>query len=268
MRETASKNLPLAWLALLCVGAVLAPHMLQDPLAIELSNVNSSFQLEHLLGTDELGRDVLSRLLHAARATLLVTAGATLLDMLIATVVGLVAGYRGGWLDRALVVVIDLFWTVPFVVFVVLVISITGVNTLSLIVAIAAINWVTAARVIRAEAVRLRDQPFVRAAQAFGFSPLRVIAQHIFPALGRTLASLTAYTALEVLTLETGLAFIGLSLPAPTPTWGGMLSEGLNYLDSAWWLVFVPAGAITLTLISLQTLARLFENSQLSHDSL
>lgn len=261
MREKISKGIPFAWLTLLCAGAVVAPLVFPDPLAVDLSHVSSSFQLEHLLGTDELGRDVLSRLLHAARATLFVTVGATLLDMLIATAVGLIAGYHGGWLDRALVVVIDLFWTVPFVVFVVLVVSLTGVSTLSLILSIAAINWVSAARVVRAEAVRLRDQPFVRAAQAFGFSPYWVIAQHILPALGRTVAALTAYTAIEVLTLETGLAFIGLSLPAPTPTWGGMLSDGLNYLDSAWWLVFVPAGAITFTLISLQSLARIFEGS-------
>lgn len=252
--------LSIVWLAILVAGALVVPWVLPDPVAIDLNHVGSAFGLSHPAGTDELGRDVLSRLLHAARATLVVTVGATLLDMLIAATIGLFAGYHGGWLDRVLGVVIDLFWTVPFVVFVVLIISITGVNTASLILSIAAINWVTAARIIRAEGARLRQQPFVRAAEAFGFSPACIIVEHIVPALGRTLAALTAYTAIEVLTLETGLAFIGLSLPAPTPTWGGMLSDGLNYLDSAWWLVFLPAGAITITLISLQSLGRVFEH--------
>lgn len=260
MFRSLGSTIAILWLMLLGIGSGLAPYLLKDPLAVDLNHTDTSFQLDHPLGTDELGRDVLSRVFNAARETLFVTVGATILDMLIATGVGLVAGYRGGWADRAVAIVIDLFWTVPLVVFVVLIISVVGVSALSLVLSIAAINWVTAARIIRAESRRLGAQPFIQAAEAYGFGPIRVIIQHLLPAMARLIASLTAYTAIEVLTLETGLAFIGLSIPAPTPTWGGMLAEGLTYISSAWWLVFVPAGAITLTLISLQFLGRSVEN--------
>lgn len=248
------------WLLALVLGALGVTWMLPDPLAVDLDWLQSPPDLTHLGGTDELGRDVFSRLLHAARATLLVTIGATLLDIVLALLFGVLAAYRGGWADRALGLLIDFFWSVPFVVFVVLIISLTGVSILSLILTIGGINWVTAARVVRAETGRLRHQPFIQAAEAFGFSPLQIIFLHLLPALGLTILTLSAYTAIEVLTLETGLAFIGLSLPAPMPTWGGMLADGLNYLDSAWWLAFLPAGTITLTLISLQSLGRAIEH--------
>jgi len=252
------------WLASLwLIGLVLAAFglswFLPDPLMVDLEWLQSSPNLSHWGGTDELGRDVLARLLHAARPTLLVTAGATVLDIALALLLGILAAYRGGMADRALGLTIDFFWSVPFVVFVVLIISLTGVSIISLILTIGGINWVTAARIIRAETGRLRHQSFIQAAEAFGFSPAQIIALHLLPALRLTALTLAAYTAIEVLTLETGLAFIGLSLPAPTPTWGGMLASGLNYLDSAWWLACLPAGAVTLTLISLQSLGRTIE---------
>ncbi len=248
------------WLSALVLGALGVSWILPDPLAVDLDWLQSAPSLAHLGGTDELGRDVLARVLYAARPTLLVTTGATVMDILLALLFGVLAAYHGGWMDRGLGLVIDFFWSVPFVVFVVLIISLTGVSILSLILTIGGINWVTAARIIRAETGRLRHQPFIQAAEAFGFSPLQIIFLHLLPALRLTVLTLAAYTAIEVLTLETGLAFIGLSLPAPMPTWGGMLSVGLSYLDSAWWLPFLPAGAITFTLISLQSLGRAIEH--------
>jgi peptide/nickel transport system permease protein len=256
------------WFALVWLGALVifasagTKLLLPDPLAVDLGQALRSPSWTYWVGSDELGRSVLSRLVHAARSTLLVTTGATALDILLAAVIGMVAAYRGGLADRALSFAIDLFWSVPFVVFVVLVVSIVGVSVPTLIVAIGAINWVTAARVIRAETARLRRQDFIRAAEAFGFSPGAILAQHLLPNLRATLLTLTAYGAIEVLTLETGLAFIGLSLPAPNPTWGGMLADGLSYFSSAWWLVVCPAGAITLTLFCLLLVARHFEDAR------
>ncbi|MGH8549176.1 MAG: ABC transporter permease [Methylococcales bacterium] len=250
------------WLAALVLGAAGVSWLLPDPLAVDLDWLQSPPGLEHLGGTDELGRDVLARVLHAARPTLLVTAGATALDIVLALLLGMLAAYRGGWADRLLGLAIDFFWSVPFVVFVVLIISLTGVSIASLILTIGGINWVTAARVIRAETGPLRNLPFIQAAQAFGFSSVQIIVLHLLPALRLTVLTLAAYTAIEVLTLETGLAFIGLSLPAPTPTWGGILAGGLNYLGSAWWLTCLPAAAVTLTLISLQSIGRGMEQSR------
>ncbi len=253
----------LTWLGLL-VGAALCVKLLplHDPFQVNLQYALNHPSSSHLVGTDELGRDVLSRILHGAQSTLLVTGGATLLNMLLGLILGMTAGYRGGLADRLLGLTIDLFWSIPFAVFVVLIMSIIGVHIWSLVLTIGGINWVTSARIIRAETKQLRNEDFVRAAQAFGFSPLQIIFWHILPSLKRTLFALSAYTAIEVLTLETGLAFIGLSLPAPSPTWGGLLADGLSYLSSAWWLVAASAGFITITLASLQVLARSFERKQ------
>lgn len=260
MRKIFGFRLAIIWFSLLGMGVLATCFEMTDPLQVDLSRLLSHPDMAHPAGTDELGRDVFVRLLHAASATLLVTVGATLLDMLLAILMGLIAAYHGGLADRMLAVTIDLFWTVPFVVFVVLFVTVFGVSIASLIVSIAMINWVTAARIIRAEATHLRQETFVRAAESFGFSPLQVIMKQIVPVLVPTLLSLTAYTAIEVLTLETGLAFLGLSLPAPTPTWGGMLADGLSYLNSASWLVLAPALAISLTLICFQLLAKHYEH--------
>lgn len=265
MRKLSRKitMMAIAWLSLLLIAIVCLKFLpLHDPLEVNLSSILHKPNFNYLIGTDELGRDVLSRMLHAAQATFLVTGGATLLNMLLALTLGMVAAYRGGIADRLLGLTIDLFWSVPFTVFVVLIISMVGVHIWSLILTIGGINWVTSARVIRAETQQLRHQDFVRAAEAFGFTPLKIIFIQLLPNLKKTLLALTAYTAIEVLTLETGLAFIGLSLPAPEPTWGGLLAEGLSYLSSAWWLVTTTTIFISLTLASLQVLARSFEQDQ------
>ncbi len=241
-------------LVLLTSGVDALP--LADPVTPDLVATLSAPTRTHLAGTDELGRDVISRVLHAGRSTLLVVVGATVVSLLIATVLGALAGYIGGVVDAFVGIGIDLLWSVPFVIFVVLLISITGVSTLSLIFTIGMLNWVGAARVIRGEIVRLRDSDFVFAAQAQGYSRLTILAREIIPNLRTTLLTLAAYSAIEVLTLETGLAFLGLSLPAPAPTWGGMLSDGLSYFSTAWWIVITTCFAITATLASLQLLAR------------
>lgn len=258
------KKLALLWIALLAIAAFTSDALpLPDPLDLDLAVALMPPNPDHWLGTDELGRDLLSRTLAAAQSTLIVTAAATALNLGIGTLLGIAAGFFGGWIDAIVLFIVDLFWSVPFVVFAVLIVSVTGASTVSLIVTIGLINWVTAARVVRAEASRLRDLDFVRTARAFGFSTRDVLLRQIGPNLMSTVAALTAFTAIEVLTLETGLAFLGLSLPAPSPTWGGLLAEGLDYLTSAWWIVAFTAALITLTLAALQILSRGMESTRL-----
>ena len=249
------------WLAALVLGASSASLFLPDPLAVDLEELQAPPGATHWAGTDELGRDMLARVLNAARATLLVTTGATVLDIALAVLCGVLAAYRGGWADQCLGFTIDFVWSVPFIVFVVLIIALVGVSIPSLILTIGGINWVVAGRVLRTETTKVCRQPFIQVAEAFGFSSLQIIGYHLLPALRRTVLTLSAYTAIEVLTLETGLAFVGLSLPAPTPTWGGLLANGLNYLGSAWWLAAWPTLFILLTLVSLQAVAHHFERS-------
>jgi len=250
----------LTWLGLIVLLAATAPLLpLPDPLAVDLASATAPPSVAHLVGTDELGRDVLSRLLHAAGSTFFIVGGATSLSLLIAIVLGTFAGFVGGWVDVAVRISVDLLWSVPFVVFVVLIVSVVGVSHASLIVTIGVLNWVGASRVIRSEVARMRDAEFVVAARAHGYSPLSVLVREVLPNLRRSLVTLAAYGAIEVLTLETGLAFVGLSLPAPTPTWGGILAAGLSYFSTAWWLVIGTSLAITLTLGALQMVARSME---------
>jgi peptide/nickel transport system permease protein len=252
----------LGWLAFVGFLALTAPLLpLPGPLDLDLSSVASPPSSGHLIGTDELGRDVLARLVSAAGATLLIVSGATVVSMLIALILGSAAGLIGGWMDSAVKLAVDLLWTVPFVVFVVLIISVVGISPLSLILSIGVINWVGAARVLRGEVAKLRDADFIVAARARGGAPLAILIADILPSLRNSVAILAAYTAVEVLTLETGLAFVGLSLPAPRPTWGGMLADGLTYFSTAWWLVASVSIAITATLAALQTLARSLERA-------
>jgi ABC-type dipeptide/oligopeptide/nickel transport system permease subunit len=226
-----------------------------------LAHAASPPSLAHLAGTDELGRDVFSRLLHAAGSTLQIVAGATALSLGIAILLGMVVGFRGGWPDVLVRLGVDLLWSVPFVVFVVLIVGVVGVSKLTLIATIGVINWVGPARVIRAEAARLRDADFVTAARAYGYPRRMILLHELLPNLRRSILTLAAYGAIEVLTLETGLAFVGLSLPAPAPTWGGMLADGLSYFSTAWWIVVATSAVITATLASLQVAARWVERT-------
>lgn len=252
----------LAWILTLISLALLANWLpLADPISINLQQARVPPSHAAWFGTDELGRDVLSRWIFASRPTLLVTFGASALQLALGILLGTIAGYKGGMADRAISTLIDFFWSVPFVVFVILVVSIIGVTVPIMILSIAAINWVTSARIIRAEIATLKQREFVRTARAFGASERSIAFQYILPNLRFVLLTLAAYGAVEVLTLETGLAFLGLSMPAPRPTWGGLLSEGASYFTSAWWLVAVSAGAITLTLASFQSLAQGFERT-------
>lgn len=248
------------WIALIVSLAVLASYLpLGNPLAINLSRMLLPPNAHAWAGTDQLGRDVLSRLIFASRESLVVIAGAASLSILLGALLGGTAGYLGGIADRVLGILIDLSWSIPFVVFIVLVVSVVGVSPLTLILSIGLLNWVGSARVFRALTASLRKQDFVRTARAYGYGKWQIAVHTVLPNLRSPLLALSAYAAVEVLTLETGLAFIGLSLPAPAPTWGSMLADGATYFSAAWWLVAAAAIVVTVTLASFQALAHYFE---------
>jgi peptide/nickel transport system permease protein len=256
--------LAITWIATILIVAVFRQWLpLSDPLNVDLGAMLTPPGTRHWLGTDELGRDLLARLFAAARATFIITAGATALNLVLGALLGGISGFLGGWWDVLLSFLIDLFWSVPFLIFVVLIVSVTGVSVPTLILTIGLINWVTPARIVRAETLRLREMEFVRTARAFGYTQSSVFLREILPNLRTTLVALLAFSAIEVLTLETGLAFLGLSLPEPTPTWGGLLASGLSYLASAWWITVFTAVLIILTLASLQMLSRGLDTARL-----
>jgi peptide/nickel transport system permease protein len=167
---------------------------------------------------------------------------------------GLIAGWYGRWLDPLINGLINLFWSIPFAIFAILILAITGPRTWSIILVIAAVNWVSSARIFRAEALRLRSEPFVRSARGRGFSASHILFFEVIPNLYSTSIILLGLGGAETLSLESGLAYLGMSLPPPLPSWGGMMNEGLAFLSTGSWIALLPAFAIVATLASWRTL--------------
>jgi peptide/nickel transport system permease protein len=259
------KRVSLCYLILLLLLVLLADRLpLRDPLAIDMMHSLQPPSVNFLAGTDLLGRDLLSRLIFAGKSTLMITVFATILSIAIGIVMGIGAGFMGG-LWRVLVdFCIDLFWSLPFVVFVILIVAILGTSPLVLILSIGGINWVTSARILRDETATLKKQGFIQTMRAFGFKDSTIAFVHLLTNLKPTILSLLAYAAVEVLVLETGLAFLGLSKPPPQPTWGGLLADGLSYFSSAWWMPIAPTIAIIITIGSFHVLAKYHEKTAIN----
>jgi len=203
----------------------------------------------HLLGTDHLGRDVLSRTIYGARVSLLVGFAAVVVGGLVGATLGLLAGFRGGWADSVIMTLADAQLAFPFILLAIGIIAVLGPSFSTLIVVIGLSGWVTYARVLRSQVLVLRSYEFVDAIHALGGSVARVIARHILP---NVLSSLVVIATLELaraIVLEATLSFLGLGVQPPTPSWGGMVHEGREYLDSAWWISTAPGIVLMLTSI-------------------
>jgi len=201
----------------------------------------------HVLGTDHLGRDVLSRLIWGARVSLVVGFAAVAVGGLAGTVLGLVAGFRGGLTDAAIMTVADAQLAFPFVLLAIGIIAVLGPSLPTLIVVVGLSGWVAYARVLRGQVLVLRSREFVDAIHALGGSTVRVVLRHVLP---NVLSSLVVIATLELaraIVLEATLSFLGLGVQPPTPSWGGMVHEGREYLDSAWWIATFPGLVLMLT---------------------
>jgi len=203
----------------------------------------------HLLGTDHLGRDVFSRVVYGARVSLLVGFAAVIVGGLVGASLGLLAGFRGGWADIVIMTLADAQLAFPFILLAIGIIAVLGPSFTTLIVVIGLSGWVTYARVLRSQVLVLRSREFVDAIHALGGSVARVIARHVLP---NVLSSLVVIATLELaraIVLEATLSFLGLGVQPPTPSWGGMVHEGREYLDSAWWISTAPGIVLMLTSI-------------------
>ena len=201
----------------------------------------------HLLGTDHLGRDVLSRVIWGARVSLVVGFAAVLVGGLVGATLGVVAGYRGGWTDSVIMTVADAQLAFPFILLAIGIIAVLGPSFPTLVVVIGLSGWMSYARVLRAQVLVLRSREFVDAIHALGGSVARVVTRHIVP---NVLSSLVVIATLELarsIVLEATLSFLGLGVQPPTPSWGGMVHEGREYLDSAWWISTFPGLVLMLT---------------------
>ncbi|MBM4441562.1 MAG: ABC transporter permease [Candidatus Rokubacteria bacterium] len=248
--------LALAFVGALFVMAVAAPVLApQDPVRQSLRvrlkppTLEAADGRAHLLGTDHLGRDVLSRVIYGSRVSLMIGFAAVAVGSLIGSTLGIAAGYRGGWADTIIMTLADAQLAFPFILLAIGIIAVLGPSFPVLVLVVGLSGWMTYARVLRAQVLVVRSREFVDAIHALGGSTLRVILRHILP---NVLSSLVVIATLELaraIVLEATLSFLGLGIQPPTPSWGGMIQEGREYLDSAWWISTFPG--LTLMLSSL-----------------
>jgi peptide/nickel transport system permease protein len=242
------------FVALLAVMAAAAPWLApQDPTRQSLRarlvapTLDASDERAHVLGTDHLGRDVLSRMIYGARVSLLVGFAAVVVGGLVGAGLGIVAGYRGGWTDTAIMTVADAQLAFPFILLAIGIIAVLGPSFPTLIAVIGLSGWVDYARVLRSQVLVLRSREFVDAIQALGGSLPRIVGRHIVPNVLSSLVVIATLQLARAIVLEATLSFLGLGIQPPTPSWGGMVQEGREYLDSAWWISTFPGLLLMLT---------------------
>ena len=245
----------LAYLLVVHLVAVLAPWVApHEPEAMDLLNQFSPPSREHLLGTDETGRDVLSRLIVGARTSLAVGLAAMIIAIAIGTALGGLSGAIGGAVDTAVMRVTDGMLTVPTFFLALLVLAVFGSDVKLVVLVIGATGWMVVARVVRAEVLRTLPQEFVVASRALGTSTARILLRHLLPqAIPSLIVAATLGVAYAVLT-ESGLSYLGLGVQPPTPTWGNMLTGAQHYVWKSPRLALYPGAAIMLTVLSYNAL--------------
>jgi peptide/nickel transport system permease protein len=235
---------------LFVLAALLAPAISPyDPLAQNISQSLKPPSAEHLLGTDKLGRDILSRLLYGARISLVVGAAVVAGAGLIGTLIGLAAGYLGGWADEVMMRVTDVFFAFPALILAMAIAGALGPSLQNALIAIIVVSWPVYTRLMRGQVLAIKEREFILAARALGVSEGRIMLRHVLP---NSLAPLLVQASFDLggaILSVAGLSFIGFGAQPPTPEWGVMISEGRNYMATQWWLATCPAMAI-LTVVA------------------
>ena len=243
------------FLVVLTLLAALAPLLAPRPYdAVSLPEALTPPSAQHWLGTDSLGRDLLSRLLYGARVSLSVGIVATLVSLVIGVSYGAVAGYVGGRLDNVMMRFVDVLYGLPFMFLVVLIVMVAGRSIVNLFIALGAVQWLTTARIVRAQVMSLKERDFVEAARALGVATPALIFRHIVPNL---LGPVIVYATLNVpavMLQEAFLSFLGLGVQHPMPSWGTLIAEGARSMEVCPWLLVFPAVTFSLTLLSLNFL--------------
>lgn len=248
-----------AAIMLVIVGsAILAPWLApHDPLSVNIRHrLAPPAWMEggarsHLLGTDQIGRDLFSRVLYGGRISLVIGISAVLLSATIGVLLGLGAGYFGERVDWTIMTGVNVLLTFPFVLLALAVIAVLGPSLTNMIVVLGVAGWPIYARVIRAETMAIREREFVVAGRALGMSHARIIFRQILPNLVSPIVVIATLQVAQVIVLESFLSFLGLGIQPPTPAWGNMLGEGRVYMLNSWWIAAFPGLAIFLTTLAI-----------------
>ena len=252
--------IPAAILAILVFAAIAAPLISPyDPVkgdlrAREKLPLGFGGTTEHLFGTDNQGRDIFSRIIHGARVSMSFAAVTMLLSVALGAVIGSISGYFGGYVDEALMRLVDLQNAIPFILAALVVVSVFGASFFTLLIIIAIFSWGTTARQIRGEILQLKQMDYVNLARIAGASSPRIIFKHLLPGVTNTLIVVATLGTGQIILTEATLSFLGVGIPPPKPAWGSMVAFGRNYIDSAWWIAVIPGLAIALVVVSLNFL--------------
>jgi peptide/nickel transport system permease protein len=239
-------------LLVFAVAALLAPVIVPYETARQnLANDLLAYSSEHLLGTDKLGRDILSRLVYGARVSLMVGVATVTLSLAIGLIIGSLSGYCGGWVDQLLMRIVDVLMAFPGILLAIAFTAVLGPGLDHVILALCLIGWTGYARMVRGEILSLREREFVHAARALGCKPSRMILRHLVPNLLPPLVIQATFGLAAAIIAEGSLSFLGLGVEPPTPSWGAMLNEGRQFLLVAPHLTTYPGLAIMLTVFAL-----------------
>lgn len=234
------------------VGPLIAPY---DPEEIDLINSLSppmwfGGSSKHILGTDQLGRDILTRIIYGARVSLLVALAVVALAGVVGVAVAVLAGYRGGRVDAFLMRVTDATMAFPVILLMIVIVGVYGASTRNVIIILAFAGWASYARVLRSEVISVKTNDYVTMTRTMGGSSRWIIRRHILPNILPTLLVLVSLQLGLAIIAEGSLSFLGIGVPPPAPSWGGMLAEGRAYLTEAWWLPTFPGLALSLTVLA------------------
>ncbi|MSP88325.1 MAG: ABC transporter permease [Alphaproteobacteria bacterium] len=243
------------WLIAMLIAALFGPAFLAEQAMLP----RLDFRLKppdaaNWLGTDAVGRDILARVVVAARPTLTIALGGVAVGLVIGTLIGTLAGYCGGWVNLVCMALVDIKLGFPTILFAIGVIAVFGSDTANLVIVIGVTGFVTYARVQRGVVLKIKAQPYIEAARAVGSSHARILALHVVPNALSPLLIVASIDLVRVILLEASLSFIGLGIQPPTPSWGGMINAGRDYLQTAWWICVGPGLVIMLTALGISRL--------------
>jgi ABC-type dipeptide/oligopeptide/nickel transport system permease subunit len=230
------------------VAPLIAPY---DPLKQDLTNILLPPSAEHLLGTDNLGRDIVARVVYGSRVSLIAGLASVAIAVVAGSLLGLAAGFAGGTLDSIVMRLVDAVLSFPGLVLALALGAVMGAGLLGVVIALGVVYTPTFARLMRGQVLSIREREFVHAARVIGAPGWRIVAQHVLPNVATPIVIQASLSIAFAILAEASLSFLGLGVPPPEPSWGGMINQGRGYLQQAPWIVFGPGAALFVTVLGL-----------------